>query len=106
MQTLAITDGYLAGSLQIQSAQQTITGSSSGTAVFSQPFQGVTYKKVLIYCAALLGTASYVFPTEFTQTPAIITTNGIAASVVSTLSVTGCTLTGSTSTGFIILEGY
>ena len=106
MQIIANNDVYLGGSLMPNLPITSVTGSTSGTASFSQPFQGTTYKKVIIYCASLLGTAAYVFPATFTQTPQILTTNGLAASVVTTLTVSGCTLTGATSTGFIILEGY
>lgn len=86
--------------------QTPVTASTSGTVTFSQPEQGASYKKVVIYCAAALGTAAYVFPTAFTQTPAIIATNGLAATVVTALTANGCTVTGATSTGFIFLEGY
>lgn len=86
--------------------QTTVSGSTSGTAAFSQPDQGASYKMVAIYCAALLGTASYTFPTAFTNTPNVVTTNGPAASVVTSISTTAVTVTGASTTGFIILEGY
>jgi hypothetical protein len=92
--------------MAIGCATTSVNGSSSGTAVFSQPQQGQQWKKVIVYCSALLGTASYTFPTAFTQTPAVLTTNGPASSVVTALSTTAITITGATTTGFIIIEGY
>lgn len=94
------------GGMFNSAAQTAVNGATSGTATFSQPEQGSSYKLVVIYCAALLGAAAYVFPTAFAHTPNIVTTNGPASGVVSAISASGVTVTGVTTTGFIILEGF
>ncbi|MBK0378582.1 beta strand repeat-containing protein [Mucilaginibacter segetis] len=95
-----------ATNIKSSAAQTTVSGSSSGTAVFSQPFQGSSYKKIIIYCSGLNGTATYTFPTAFVNIPAIMNSNGPASTVVTSLSNTSITITGASTTGNIILEGY
>lgn len=83
-----------------------VGGSTSGTATFTQPFTGGSYKKTVIFLNALLGTASYTFPAAFTNTPVILTTNGLAAAIATSLSTSSVTVTGTTTTGVLIIEGY
>ena len=92
-----------AGAFESVSTQTTVNCSTSGSVVFSQPNQGSSYKNVVIYASSCLGTASYTYPTAFSHTPDKI---GADASLLSSVSTTAVTLTGTTSTGYAQLYGY
>jgi hypothetical protein len=94
--------------LNITVPQATVQGSTSGYAIFSEPFQGAALKRVLISLTMLDGTASYTFPTPFARTPDYFVGATVAGTTVSALSTTGVTITGTglPSSGVITLEGY
>jgi hypothetical protein len=92
--------------IKITSATTSVTGSTSGTAVFSQPEAGGTMKIVMIQLTSLIGTASYTYPTAFVNTPVVLTSSGLSGSIATSVSTTAVTCTGTTSTGTLILMGY
>jgi len=93
-------------SLANNATQTTVSGSTSGNAVFSQPESGKSIKRIIVYLNALNGTASYTFPIAFTNQPSVIATNDVVSTVVTSRSTTAITITGATTTGFIELIGY
>lgn len=95
-----------APALSLFSQQSTVNCATSGTATFSEPLTGPSDKKVMVHLAACNGAATYTFPTAFINTPGIFASSTAASGLVTSLSTTAATITGSTSTGTIILEDY
>lgn len=96
--------------VNISNGETTVAGSSDGNAYFTMPFQGDSYKKVIVYMEALEGTATYTFPTSFRDTP--LFTFGVGLSMSSNInSASGTSVTVQSAnpftpaTGFIIIEG-
>ena len=86
-----------------ETAPTAISGHSGCT--YQQPFSGTYYKKVVIYLNAYTGTAVGVtYPHAFTKTPSVVKND--TTCTLPSLTNSGCTITGTSQTGFIILEGY
>ena len=94
------------GSINSSISQTTYLGSTSGTAVWSMPFQGASYKKFLINLQVLNDAGGTItFPTAFTKTPYVY--GDAAAIAVSSASTTTLTLALTAGvTGNVFVEGY
>ena len=97
-------------SLNPNTTQNTLTGTSAGSIVWSQPLQGSALKLVILYANGYENTTttaqSITFTTAFKNTPAtLVNTTGMSI----TVSATGVTLPASmtaAATGWIIIAGY
>ena len=90
--------------------QNTLTGTTAGSIIWSQPLQGSALKLVVLYASGYENTTttaqSITFTKAFTNTPAtLVNTTGMSI----TVSATGVTLPASmtaAATGWIIIAGY
>jgi hypothetical protein len=90
--------------------QTTLSGTSAGSIIWSQPEQGTAWKKFIAYFSGYentTGTAQTIaYSTAFTNTPIV---TGNSTGTTPTISNTTVTLPinmGATATGFLIVEGY
>lgn len=86
--------------------QITYSGSISGSAIYSMPFQGASYKKFLINLQSLSDAGgSITFPVPFVKQPYIY--GDSAAIAVASSSLTALTLAPTSAiSGNIFVEGY
>ena len=91
-------------------SQTTLTGTSAGSIVWSQPLQGSALKLVILYASGYENTTttaqSITFTKAFTNTPAVIVNTTGMSITVSTTSVTLPTSMTAAATGWIIIGGY
>ena len=89
--------------------QTTLKGTTAGTAVWSQPGQDSSSKRVLVYLNgyenATATAQTITYPVAFTNTPKI-TSDDSGGSSASTTALTLPASMGTTKTGWIIVEGY
>jgi hypothetical protein len=91
-------------------SQNTLTGTSAGSIVWSQPLQGSALKLVILYANGYENTTttaqSITFTKAFTNTPAILVNTTGMSITVSTTGVTLPTSMTAATTGWIIIAGY
>lgn len=95
----------ITGAVKISAPQTTLTG-SAGTAICSQPSQGTSHKKAVIYLNGYTdtGTQTYTFPTAFVKTPFLYgLAGGISGATVTTTTIK---FTTTLLSGFVFAEGY
>lgn len=83
-----------------------VSGSTSGSAQFQVVANQANYKKILIHTTSLTGTATFTFPSTFANTPGIFASSLLSAVVITSLSTTSVTISGTNMTGYIIIEGW
>ena len=90
--------------------QNTLTGTTAGSIVWSQPMQGSALKLVVLYANGYENTTttaqSITFTKAFTNTPAVIVNTTGMSITVSTTGVTLPTSMTATASGWIIIAGY
>jgi len=90
--------------------QNTLTGTSAGSIVWSQPMQGSALKLVILYANGYENTTttaqSITFTKAFTNTPAVLVNTTGMTITVSTTGVTLPTSMTAAATGWIIIAGY
>ena len=116
---LTLTDSgnlSIPGSFGLNTPQNTLTGTTSGTITWSQPYTGSSYKKLIFWVSdyenKTTTAQTITFPTAFAQPPSVTTLQrGSVGTVSFPVSVTQTTITfpiSMTSAVYcwVIVEGY
>jgi len=90
--------------------QNTLTGTTAGSIIWSQPLQGSALKLVVLYASGYENTTttaqSITFTKAFTNTPAVIVNTTGMSITVSTTGVTFPASMTAAASGWIIIGGY
>ena len=99
-----------ATTLNPNTTQNTLTGTSAGSIVWSQPLQGSALKLVIMYANGYENTTTtaqtITFTKAFTNTPAVLVNTTGMTITVSTTGVTLPTSMTAAASGWIIIAGY
>ena len=113
--TLSVSSSATVGTVNYSvenpnTTQNTLTGTSAGSIVWSQPLQGSALKLVILYANGYENTTttaqSITFTKAFTNTPAVLVNTTGMSITVSTTGVTLPTSMTATASGWIIIAGY
>jgi hypothetical protein len=85
--------------------QRKVRCSLSGNAIFSEPEQTASYKKVVVYLDHCSGTAIYTYPTAFTHVPQLLS-QSLTAREFPSISSTSLTVNSNDATGLADLDGF
>ena len=92
--------------IEWNNGEQTSVNGLTGTAVWSQPFQGSAYKKFLVCVNGFTSAGTTItFPTAFSVQPTIYGDAAAIAIAVTTTTTVTLTAVGATA-GLIFIEGY
>jgi len=96
--------------INMDSGQTTLTGTTAGSIVYSMPFQGTTYKKVLVYLNGYENdttTAQTItFPTAFSYAPNVYNPAAVPGVTASTTALSIDPDTTTVYTAWIFVEGF
>ena len=101
---ICLADGTGCG-INGAATQTTVSCSTSGSVVFSEPLTGTSYKLLMLYSNGCVGTASYTYPVAFTNTPTIAVGGG-GLVLTTSLTTSAITVTGTDGNGNATLVGY
>jgi len=111
-----LTSPAVGSGLFNNTAQTTLSGTTAGSVVWSQPEQGSAYKKFVAYFNGYENNSAsnqtITYTTAFTNIPAIVVNTVTGGNLQLTLGSTTSTLTivspnsTTTYTGWVIIEGY
>lgn len=102
--------GFDVGNAGFANSVQTLAGTTAGSLMYSEPFRGSGYKKVIVYADGYENTSAtaqvITFPTPFSFTPYTVE-NGTGMTITVTVdSITfPASMTGVATDAYIILEG-
>jgi hypothetical protein len=102
--TITMGDPVLAPAFDPTSTVTTVSCSTAGTALFSQPFNGSSYETVVVQMVGCQGTASYTYIHATTYIPTAVNTAAVGVTITSVSTSAVTISTSAAQNGFFKLE--